>query len=94
MCEFFCVKVDKIFISYFGIIIVLLSQYLHHVVRADGMVGTGIWSVPTLEDGAVILHATIGGTEVSTFGGAGSPTLCAVYVDITLVWVPGLFSQA
>ena len=35
------------------------------------MVGAGVFIVPTLVDGAVILRATLGGAEISALSGAG-----------------------
>ena len=51
------------FISFCGIILILFSWDLYIVVVVDGMVGAGVFSVPTLGDGEVILCAPLGGAE-------------------------------
>ena len=48
-------------IYYFGVTFYLLSLDLYLVVRADGMVGAGVWYVPTLGACALILRFTLGG---------------------------------
>ena len=64
------------------------------MVQAYGMVGEGVLSVPTIGYGAVNLHATLGGTGVSTLSSDGSSTLRAGDVCTTLGCAPGLFRQA
>ena len=86
--SYFYVQVARMFVSSCGIIIPFSNWDFYRVVQVDGMVGADIWRLPILGDGAVILHVTIGGTGVSTLGGDGSPTFCAVDVCITLVCVP------
>ena len=67
--------------------------YLYLVVRADVMVGSGVFSVTNLGDVAVILHATLSGSGVSTLGGACYPTLLSVDVCTTLGGASGLSRQ-
>ena len=57
------------------------------------MVGTGIFNVPTLGDGAVILCVTLGGAVFSTVGVTDSPILCAGDVSNTIGGAPGLFRR-
>ena len=89
-----CVKFTEIVISSCEIILILFSWVLDRVVQAYGMVGEGVLSVPTIGYGAVNLHATLGGTGVSTLSSDGSYTLRAGDVCTTLGCAPGLFRQA
>ena len=82
------VKFDRMSISYCGIILNFFSLELYLVVIADGMVGAGVWCVPTLGSGALILSSTLGGTGVSTLGG----TFCLA-VRSTLVSEPGFYMR-
>ena len=84
--SYLCVKVARTFISSCGIKMILFSWYLYHMVRVDGMVGVGVFSVHNLGYGAVILRATLGGTV--------SPAIFSGGVYTTLVCAPGLFRRA
>ena len=76
-----------------GIILILLFDARSHVMQPDGMVGVVVLIVPTLVYGELILHAILGGAEVSTLGGASSLTLCSSDVCTTLGSEPGLFKR-
>ena len=70
------VKFDKIYISYFGVILDFFYLALYLFVRADDMVGAGVWCVPALVSGSLILNSTPGGVGVYTLGGAVSLDIC------------------
>ena len=53
------------------------------------MVVTGVWCVPTLGPGALILCYNLFGTGLSTLGGAVTLSICS-----TLVGATGLFKPA
>ena len=88
------VKFARIFISSCGIILILFSRALYLVVQADGIVGEGVLIVPTLGDGAVIQLYKIGGSGVSTLGGAVSSTIRDADICTTHRGAQGLFRRA
>ena len=71
------VKCDKMYIYSCGIILDFLSLELYLVAKEDGMIGAGVWCVPTLGDGELIMRYTLGGTGVYTLGGSGSLAVCS-----------------
>ena len=87
------VQFYKMSISSCGIILDFFHLALYIVVRSYGMVGAGVLCVPTLGYGALILSTTIGGTRVSTLGGAGYLACLAEDLCSNLGGTPGLFSQ-
>ena len=66
----FSVKFSRMYISSCGIILALLYLALYLVVWEDGMVGAGVWCVPTLVYAALTLRSTLGVARVSTLGGS------------------------
>ena len=63
---------SEMYISYYGIILDLFSITLYFVVQTDGMVCAGVWCVPILGSGVLILCSTLGGVGVSSHDDAGS----------------------
>ena len=58
------------------------------------MVGEGVLCVTNLLEGTLILCAILGGTGLSTLGGAGYPSLCVADVCYTLGGAPNVFGWA
>ena len=87
--SFISVKLSKISIYSCGIILDFFSLYLFLIVRADGIVGSGVLCLSTLGDGEFILCVTLDVSGVPTLGGAGF-----IFLLFTLEGAPGLFGGA